>query len=243
MQSVKSAFMLENNAIRTAITIESSKNPLEVQVAVRQFATSYGYNRYVFYSASVNHDAIIDRIFWVEGDWFNGEEVDELTYMRRCPVTQHILETDEPFYWIKCSGQTGEQYRVVRKPQGSGVHGLQIPVFGLHGLEGAASFGGEKIDTSSEARLSIQLVAVTAFYTLRRMKGHLREQTEGTLSKREREVLAWTAAGRRQADIAVTLGISPRTVENHLRAARQRLGVATTVEAIRMAVRNGDIEG
>lgn len=55
--------MLENNAIRTAITIESSKNPLEVQVAVRQFATSYGYNRYVFYSASVNHDAIIDRIF------------------------------------------------------------------------------------------------------------------------------------------------------------------------------------
>lgn len=89
--------MLENKAIRTAITIESSKNPLEVQVTVRQFATSYGYNRYVFYSVSVIHEAIIDRIFWVEDDWFNnGKEVDELTCMRRCPVTQHILETDEP---------------------------------------------------------------------------------------------------------------------------------------------------
>lgn len=63
------------------------------------------------------------------------------------------------------------------------------------------------------------------------------------LSKRECEVLAWTAVGRRQADIAATLGLSIRTVENHLRRARHRLGVATTAEAVRMAIRNGDIEG
>ena len=41
---------------------------------------------------------MIDRIFWVEGDWFNnGGTVDEQTYMRRCPMTQHVLETDEHF--------------------------------------------------------------------------------------------------------------------------------------------------
>ncbi|WP_142911170.1 LuxR C-terminal-related transcriptional regulator, partial [Klebsiella pneumoniae] len=57
------------------------------------------------------------------------------------------------------------------------------------------------------------------------------------------EVLAWTATGRRQADIAAMLRISRRTVENHLRSARQRLGLAATAEAIRMAITNGDIEG
>jgi len=64
-----------------------------------------------------------------------------------------------------------------------------------------------------------------------------------SLSPREREVLEWTAAGRRQADIAATLGLSERTVENHLRSARRRLGVTTTAQAIRMAIRNGEIDG
>ncbi|WP_256588620.1 MULTISPECIES: LuxR C-terminal-related transcriptional regulator [unclassified Pseudomonas] len=55
--------------------------------------------------------------------------------------------------------------------------------------------------------------------------------------------MEWTAAGRRQADIAATLGLSERTVENHLRSARRRLGVTTTAQAIRMAIRNGEIDG
>jgi DNA-binding CsgD family transcriptional regulator len=48
-------------------------------------------------------------------------------------------------------------------------------------------------------------------------------------------------AGRRQVEIAATLGLSERTVENHLRRIRKRLGVATTARAIRVAIRNGDI--
>ena len=64
---------------------------------------------------------------------------------------------------------------------------------------------------------------------------------EGRLSAREREVLSWTAIGRRQADIAAMLGLSERTVENHLRRIRQRLGAATTAQAIGVAIRLGEI--
>ncbi|WP_429810711.1 response regulator transcription factor [Ensifer sp. B1-9] len=42
--------------------------------------------------------------------------------------------------------------------------------------------------------------------------------------------------------IAATLGVSERTVENQLRRARRRLGVATTAQAVKVAIRNGDIE-
>jgi DNA-binding CsgD family transcriptional regulator len=68
------------------------------------------------------------------------------------------------------------------------------------------------------------------------------DETAGKLSAREREVLAWVAAGRRQADIAATLGLSGRTVENHLRSARRHLGVATTAQAIKIAIRKGEIK-
>lgn len=85
------------------------------------------------------------------------------------------------------------------------------------------------------------MLATAAFWAARRLleapvDSHVRQ-----LSEREREVLAWTAAGRRQADIAATLGLSPRTVENHLRSARRRLGVDTTAQAVRVALRNGEL--
>jgi DNA-binding CsgD family transcriptional regulator len=63
-----------------------------------------------------------------------------------------------------------------------------------------------------------------------------------SLSPREREVLRWIAAGRRQTDIAATLGLSERTVENHLRRIRLRLAVATTAQAVKVAIQSGEIE-
>ena len=46
-----------------------------------------------------------------------------------------------------------------------------------------------------------------------------------------------------KSDIAATLGLSGRTVENHLRSARRHLGVATTAQAIKIAIRKGEIKG
>ncbi|WP_414496515.1 response regulator transcription factor [Stenotrophomonas maltophilia] len=110
------------------------------------------------------------------------------------------------------------------------------------GLEGAVSFAGRSIDASASARLLLDAAATAAFRAARHLAEAPAELSVGALSTREREVLRWVAAGRRQAEIAATLGLSARTVENHLRRARQRLGVATTAQAIRAASRRGEIE-
>ncbi|MBJ6969829.1 autoinducer binding domain-containing protein, partial [Vibrio cholerae] len=90
-----------------------------------------------------------ERIYWIEGDWFDdGENIDAATYIKYCPITRHIIETDRPFFWTKKPDVNREQYRVVAKPKGSGIHGLQIPIFGHLGLEGAVSLGGKAIDSS-----------------------------------------------------------------------------------------------
>ncbi|PYA67057.1 PA1136 family autoinducer-binding transcriptional regulator, partial [Serratia marcescens] len=182
------------------------------------------------------------HIYWVEGDWFgDGEAVDALTYVRHCPVTRHMLRVSEPFFWTKTRAQQGERYRIVRTPRGAGLHGVQIPVFGPAGLEGAVSLGGERIDASPPVRLALSLVGSAAFQAARRLFAPAAGEGECRLSAREREVLSWTAIGRRQADIAAMLGLSERTVENHLRRIRQRLGAATTAQAIGVAIRLGEI--
>ncbi|WEI21861.1 helix-turn-helix transcriptional regulator [Acinetobacter bereziniae] len=62
------------------------------------------------------------------------------------------------------------------------------------------------------------------------------------LTQREKEVLKWAAIGRKQIEIAEILKISERTVENHLRNVRKRLGVKSTAQAIASAMVSKEIE-
>lgn len=55
---------------------------------------------------------------------------------------------------------------------------------------------------------------------------------ERNLTKRQREVLQWVGDGKTTQDIAVLLGLTPATVEKHLRLARAALGVETTAQAV-----------
>ncbi|CAK15646.1 PA1136 family autoinducer-binding transcriptional regulator [Pseudomonas entomophila] len=229
-----------DKVVQAVQQIEQATTLALIQSAVRSVARPLGYDRFVLFSANAARDEVVERIHWVEGDWFgDGLRVDAQTYIRHCPVNRHLLTAREPFFWSKREGEGGERYHVVRAPVGTGVHGLQVPVFGPAGLEGAMSLGGLHIDASPATRMCLALLANAAFHAARRLLEAPVGQEVGVLSERERQVLAWTAAGQRQADIAATLGLSVRTVENHLRAARRRLGVATTAQAIRIALGSG----
>ncbi|WP_440466142.1 hypothetical protein ACKI1H_20630 [Pseudomonas sp. YH-1] len=119
-------------AFRAVLAIESAQTLSVIQESVRTFATPFGYDRFVLFSATSARDEVIERIYWVEGNWFGDEHtVDADTYIRRCPVKRHIIEAREPFYWSKVKGNGGELYRVVRTPVGPGVHGLQSVHWGL----------------------------------------------------------------------------------------------------------------
>ncbi|MEO1949399.1 LuxR family transcriptional regulator [Thioclava sp.] len=55
------------------------------------------------------------------------------------------------------------------------------------------------------------------------------------LTDRQREVLEWVAEGKTTADIAIIMGLTPSTVEKHLRLAREALDVDTTAHAVMKA--------
>ncbi|MCA0369308.1 MAG: LuxR C-terminal-related transcriptional regulator [Proteobacteria bacterium] len=228
----------------TVASIERSADIDALCTAVRTFARPLGYDRFVLYTAPPAGEGVIDQLLWVEGDWFGvGADVDAATYLARCPMNRHVLETERPFFWTKSGAEGQESYRVVTRPTGGGVHGLQVPVFGQAGLVGAMSFGGADIDSSLDARLGLEAVAIAAVGTGRRLTAASdRSARTRTLSARELEVMRWIASGRQHSDIALRLGLSERTVENHLRRIRRRLGVSNTAQAVQVLVRSGQLE-
>jgi DNA-binding NarL/FixJ family response regulator len=65
-----------------------------------------------------------------------------------------------------------------------------------------------------------------------------RDQVEPQLTERQREVLRLIAEGRRMKEIAATLRLSTRTVETHKYQMMQALGVASTAELVKYAIKH-----
>ena len=60
-----------------------------------------------------------------------------------------------------------------------------------------------------------------------------------TLTPRQQEVLRLLADGKRMKEIAAILGLSTRTVETHKYEMMQALGVGSTAELVRYAIKHG----
>jgi PAS domain S-box-containing protein len=114
-------------------------------------------------------------------------------------------------------------YRSDGTPFRNGV--MITPLFDAEGR--VAYFLGSQVDLGEDA---------PALFSTRRAKAAalVRE-----LPGRQREVLALVARGLLNKQIAFELGISEKTVKMHRALLLERLGVATSAEAIRIAVEAG----
>jgi hypothetical protein len=91
-------------AFRSALMIEGAESLVAIEIEVRAFARPLGYDRFVLFSASATQDEVVERIYWVEGDWFgDGESVDAETYIRRCPVTAVSSKPESRFSGLRQS--------------------------------------------------------------------------------------------------------------------------------------------
>jgi len=75
-----------------------------------------------------------------------------------------------------------------------------------------------------------------------RNEGSGAEPPLSLIGRREKEVLQHLAQGKSSAEIGYALGISAGTVEVHRRNLRQKLGIHTTAELTRYAIKVGLID-
>lgn len=150
------------------------------------------------------------------------------------PVDWHRLERGAEFQTI---------FRDARD-FGISDRGLTIPIHGPYGDVGGLSINRDCSDREwhllvSEIIGDLQAAAVHMHDMVIQADPLTRMLNSPSLSTREVEILQWTAAGKSQQDIGDILSISHRTVEVHLRSARQKLHALTTPQAIGRAINLG----
>ena len=115
--------------------------------------------------------------------------------------------------------------------------GFAVPFLSFHHWQSVASFASPARDCSLSERERVQLVTIATFAGAAIETVGAPAPEKSPLSARETEVLAWLANGKTSWEVGEILGIAEITVKKHARTIRERLGVATTVQAVVEAMR------
>jgi DNA-binding NarL/FixJ family response regulator len=115
------------------------------------------------------------------------------------------------------------------------------PHFVREMLKAGASGYVDKASALDELPRAIRLVMQEKMYLSPNVtRDALGQGTPGAaISRRERQVLALLAAGKRSPEIAAQLNISVATVEAHRRNIMRKLGLHTVADLTRYAIREG----
>lgn len=119
--------------------------------------------------------------------------------------------------------------------------GLTIPIRGPYGDMGMLSVTRDCTPAQwrslkRHVMVDLQGVAAHVHDTVMRSGLVMRAVRMPALSSREREILQWIAAGKTHQDVSDILNISHRTVEVHMRSAREKLHALTTPQAVARAI-------
>ncbi|HLB25607.1 MAG TPA: LuxR C-terminal-related transcriptional regulator [Nitrospirota bacterium] len=153
------------------------------------------------------------------------------------PIIKNNFERYDVQYWE-------ETYRLQPPPRKF----LELAhVFGLEkgythgarnkrGTEGSLfSFAGRTLEHDVRTEVVIRYVVPHLHQAFARIARPSRKNKE-PLTRREREVLKWVAAGKSSWDISIILGISERTVNFHVENIMQKLDAVSRVHAVAVAL-------
>ena len=160
------------------------------------------------------------------------------------PVFLHASRVSLPFFWDAPAfraGLTPPQQQILVEAARFGIeHGYTVPIhspyaLGVYRASCSAVPDAESIDAHSYA--AVQLMSGYLYDAANRdVNAREAEAVQPELSRRERQCLELAAQGKSDWVVGKILGISERTVHNHIESAKRRLGVATRVQAIVQAL-------
>ena len=118
------------------------------------------------------------------------------------------------------------------------VNVTAVPISHGNELAGVAGFCCEpQLDKQQE--MALQLFAYSAFAHVRAIRMSTTEARSVSLTPREREVMRLSAVGLTSAQIAGELGMSPRTVNQHVDNVADKLGTRNRAHTVAEIVKRG----
>jgi DNA-binding NarL/FixJ family response regulator len=127
---------------------------------------------------------------------------------------------------------------------------VRVIVLSMHGadeyvseaLASGASGYLLKRSAPEEVKLAIRAVGAGDIYLSPGISRHVMHGERQRITPRQREVLKLVALGKTTREIAVVLGLSPRTIDTHRAELMERLGVRDAIGLLREAARMGLID-
>lgn len=168
---------------------------------------------------------------WVEKD-----------YVIHDPITHLALRTSDPFDWSDAYEQ-GSSFgkKILERAKDFGLEsGLSIPIRTNYLPLGVVSIGYEE-KFSDEALEHIELAATHAYTHAQSLENGTKGPVPVPLTKRELEVLTFTAAGKTTWEISVILDVSDTTIKSHVRNIITKMETTNKTHAVIKGVQSGQI--
>jgi LuxR family transcriptional regulator, quorum-sensing system regulator BjaR1 len=162
-------------------------------------------------------------------------------YIRVDPVARLCHRTVNPFEWSEAPYDSENEPRSAEVMQRATdfrmSRGFIVPIHGIAGDEACVSLSGQHLDLNIRSKPAIHLMAMYAFDRVRRLIAPPKAVRK--LTARQREVMAWSASGKSAWEIGAIIGITQRTVEEHIAMACRKLGATNRTQAVAVSIREG----
>ena len=116
------------------------------------------------------------------------------------------------------------------------VDSAVVPINFDHDIVGQVGFCGAKRLTT-EQEMAVQFVCYNLFLQVRSFHTHGIKAVGAGLTPRERQVMELSAEGLTSQQVATQLGMSPRTVNQHMDNVADKLGTRNRVHTVAEAIR------
>ena len=213
--------------------LSSATNVREIGEALVAVSQRFGFTTALILDMTKLFDRVGPALIYATSERKEVESFDLKVPFANHPFTLQARLSEKPFVMSRLRLRRGESEEAWQKMMPDVLRdkdGVVVPVHEKNALAWAAAFAGADADLSQRA-LSVLSAAVHA--------GHARfvelwEEgvPKSPLSPREAECLRWIAHGKTDFEVGKILEISPRTVRFHINNAKNKLGVATRIQAV-----------
>ncbi len=234
---------LATTGLETIDQIEETTTPKDVLSVYFGFVQNYGFTSVAMCQLANPHllQDPASQIFistwseeWGQHWWTSG-------YMEHDPVIQYLLKTRKPFSWDTAYRHASKFGRkIIDESREYGfTNGIAFPITTGTGPLGCASLGCDDIPEDPKVLAMIELVSISCYMHLVKIKGLSSEYGLGHLSKRETEVMHFVAEGKTNWEIATILGLSEESVKAYLKNISKKLDTVNRAHSVSTAIRKG----
>jgi LuxR family quorum sensing-dependent transcriptional regulator len=166
-------------------------------------------------------------------------------YVQNDPVVAHCFRSTAPFDWSEATydyTSNPKAEEIMNRASDFGMNrGFCVPIHTSEGFQAVVTMAGDVVELEGHSRRALQFMALCAQGKAIELCERRKFPKLQILTKREREVLQWTAVGKTAWEISQILHIAEQTVVSHVKSAAEKLDTPNRIATVVAALRRREI--